>query len=67
MVAQNRDAAVADVVDDPVALVLAQGRPLVIVIADEIEDGQRVLGQRQQPFVQAGHGRARRRVGMHDA
>ena len=55
VVAQDHRALVAEVGDDPLALVEVDGDALIIVIGDLVADQHRGLGQRHQPVAMGGH------------
>ena len=54
MVAEDHRALVAEIGDDPLALVEVDGDALIIVIGDLVADQHRGLGQRQQPLAMGG-------------
>ena len=65
VVAKDHRVLVAEVGDQPLALVEVDGDALIIVESDVAAHQHRRLGQRQQPFAVRRHRLARGRVQMH--
>src|SRR5688500_1023057 len=66
MVAQDQKAAIAQVCDQTLALARVERDALVVVVAHEVERGQRLLGHRQQATLLGGYRDAIAGVQVHD-
>ena len=66
MIAQQHQRLVAEVGDQPVALVVIEGDPLIVVVREPRQHDQRMLAQRQQALGLGGDRDALVGVQMHD-